>query len=90
LIEGRHNLEIPAGTQPGEVFRLRGKGMPDPRGGRVGDLHVEIQLVVPKRMGEEHEDLLRRLADLERTEVNPHQKSWLDKIKDLLTGEDDD
>ena len=90
LIEGRHDLEIPAGTQPGKVFRLRGKGMPDPRGGRVGDLHVEIQLVVPKRMGEEHEDLLRRLADLEQTEVNPHQKSWLDKIKDLLTGEDED
>lgn len=90
LIEGRHEIEIPPGTQPGEVFRLRGKGMPDPLGGRVGDLHVEVQLVVPKKLGDEHEALLRQLAELEKTEVNPHHKSWLDKLKDLITGEDDE
>jgi molecular chaperone DnaJ len=88
LLQGRENLEIPGGTQPGEVFRLRGRGMPDPRGGRTGDLHVEVQLVVPKKLGDEHEELLRKLAELEKIEVNPHQKSWLDKLKDLLTGDE--
>jgi molecular chaperone DnaJ len=87
LLKGKDQLEIPAGTQPGEVFRLRGQGMPDPHGGRPGDLHVEVQLVVPKKIGDEHEALLRNLAELEKTEVNPHQKSWLDKLKDLFTGD---
>jgi len=88
LLQGKDSLEVPAGTQPGEVFRLRGKGMPDPRGGRTGDLHVEVQLVVPKKIGEEHESILRQLAELEKTEVNPHQKSWLDKLKELITGDE--
>jgi molecular chaperone DnaJ len=87
LLKGKDQLEISAGTQPGEVFRLRGQGMPDPHGGRPGDLHVEVQLVVPKKIGDEHEAILRNLAELEKTEVNPHQKSWLDKLKDLFTGE---
>lgn len=87
LLKGSDQLEVPAGTQPGEVFRLRGKGMPDPHGGRPGDLHVEVQVMVPKKLGDEHEVLLRKLAELEKTEVNPHQKSWLDKLKDLITGD---
>lgn len=87
LLKGSDQLEVPAGTQPGEVFRLRGKGMPDPHGGRPGDLHVELQVVVPKKLGDEHEILLRKLAELEKTEVNPHQKSWLDKLKELITGD---
>jgi molecular chaperone DnaJ len=87
LLKGSDQLEVPAGTQPGEVFRLRGKGMPDPHGGRPGDLHVEVQVMVPKKLGDEHEVLLRKLAELEKTEVNPHQKSWLDKLKELITGD---
>lgn len=89
LIDGQDKLEIPAGTQPGEIFKLRGKGMPDPRGGRPGDLHVEVQLLVPKNVSKEHEALLRKLAEKELSEVHPHQKSWLEKLKDLFKGESD-
>ncbi|MCA9023818.1 MAG: molecular chaperone DnaJ [Planctomycetaceae bacterium] len=90
LIQGTDHLDIPAGTQPGEVFRLRGQGMPDPHGGRAGDLHVEIQLEVPKKLEPDHEELLRQLAEHEKKQVSPHQKSWFEKLKDLVTGEDDD
>ncbi|MFO1096292.1 MAG: molecular chaperone DnaJ [Planctomycetaceae bacterium] len=90
LLRGSEQLEIPAGTQPGEVFRLRGKGMPDPRGGRAGDMHVEVQLAVPKKLNEEHEALLRKLAELEEADVNSHHKSWLEKLKELLTGDQDE
>jgi molecular chaperone DnaJ len=90
LLDGSHTLEIPAGTQPGAVFRIRGQGMPDPRGGRRGDLHVEVQLDVPKKLDEEHEELLRKLADYEKTSVSPHHKSWLEKLKDFIAGDDDD
>lgn len=90
LIDGRDTLEIPQGTQPGEVFRLRGKGLPDPRGGRTGDLHAEIQVVVPKKLKPDHEALLRQLAEHEHEDVHPHRKSWLESLKELFTGESAD
>lgn len=90
LIDGRDTLEVPQGTQPGEVFRLRGKGLPDPRGGRTGDLHVEIQVVVPKKLKPDHEALLRQLAEHEHEDVHPHRKSWLESLKELFTGESAD
>lgn len=88
LLEGKFDVELSPGTQPGEVIRLRGKGMPDPHGGRTGDLHVEIQLVVPKKLDAEHEAVLRQLATLEQANVMPHQKSWLEKVKTLFTGDE--
>lgn len=90
LIVGTDQLKIPAGTQPGQVFRIKGKGMPDPRGRAAGDLHVEIQVVVPRKVSDEHEKLLRKLAEFEKVEVDPHQKSWFEKLKDFVTGSDDD
>ncbi|WP_437185080.1 molecular chaperone DnaJ [Planctomicrobium sp. SH668] len=90
LVVGKEELKIQPGTQPGQVYRLKGKGMPDPRGRSVGDLHVEIQVVVPKKLSEEHESLLRKLAEIERVEVDPHQKTWFEKLKSFVTGSDDD
>ncbi|MGD9856965.1 MAG: molecular chaperone DnaJ [Planctomycetaceae bacterium] len=90
LIQGTTELAIPAGTQPGEVFRLRGKGMPDPHGGRTGDVHVEVQLVVPRKLETAHEELLRKLAEHEKTQVSPHHKSWFEKLKELVTGDDEE
>jgi molecular chaperone DnaJ len=90
LVEGTDDLVIPAGTQPGEVFRVRGQGMPDPRGGRRGDLHVEIQVEVPRKLDEEHEALLRKLAEYENTKVAPHHKSWIEKLKGLIAGDEQD
>jgi molecular chaperone DnaJ len=87
LINGKDTLTIPAGTQPGEVIRLRSKGMPDPHGGRHGDLHVEVKVVVPKKITPEHEALLRELAEREKNEVHPHQKSWFERVKEFFTGE---
>jgi molecular chaperone DnaJ len=86
-LNGREELAIPPGTQPGEVIRLRSKGMPDFRGGRHGDLHVEVKVVVPKKLTAEHESLLRQLAEREQSEVHPHQKSWFERMKEFFTGE---
>ena len=90
LLEGKTDVELSAGTQPGEVIRLRGKGMPDPRGGRTGDLHIEVQLVVPKKLAPDHEALLRQLAAMEQAHVMPHQTSWFDKVKALFTKEEEE
>jgi molecular chaperone DnaJ len=91
LLDGRQRLTIPKGTQPGELLKLSGLGMPDPHGGRRGDLYVEVQVEVPKHLSERQERILRDLAELERVEVTPHRKSFFDKLKDYFapTGEED-
>ncbi|MFN0051689.1 MAG: molecular chaperone DnaJ [Planctomycetales bacterium] len=84
LLEGKHTLTIPPGTQPGEVIRLRGRGVPDPHTGRKGDLLVEVHVEVPRKVSGRLEELLRELADIEQKNVGTHHKSFLEKIKDLL------
>jgi molecular chaperone DnaJ len=81
-LDGPEELAVPAGSQPGDVIRLRGRGMPDVhrRRGR-GDLHVQLTVEVPKRVAGRHEELLRELADIENTEVTPKRKNFFDKIK---------
>lgn len=83
-LAGPHNLVIPPGSASGEVFRLRGRGMPDVRGGPPGDLHVQTFIEVPKRLTPKQEQLLRDLADVEQTEVSPHRKSFLERIRDYF------
>ena len=84
-LDGPDTLKVPAGTQSGELFRLRQRGLPDPRGNAVGDLLVQAYVEVPKRLGEREEELLRELADLEHTNVSPRRKSFLKKLKEYLT-----
>ncbi|MDA0832677.1 MAG: molecular chaperone DnaJ [Planctomycetota bacterium] len=90
LIKGRHQLIIPKGTQPGEVIRIRGAGMSDPRGHRKGDLLVTIQLEVPKKLNAKHEKALRELAELEHANVSAHRKSFFEKIKDYFVDDPDE
>ena len=90
-LSGKHDFTLPPGTQPGSITRLRGHGMPDPRGGRrVGDLLVEIQVEVPQKISGRREELLRELADLEAAEVTPHRKSFVDQVKEFFAGGDDE
>jgi molecular chaperone DnaJ len=83
-LAGRHELTLPAGSQSGEVFRIRGRGMPDPRGGSPGDLHVQTYIEVPKKLTARQEELLRELAETERSEVSPHRKSFLERLREYF------
>jgi len=83
-LQGRTSLNLPRGTQSGEVFRLPRKGMPDPHGGRTGDLLVQAFIETPKKLDKRQEELLRDLAELEHSQVSPQRKSFLSKIKDYL------
>ena len=84
-LEEPATLTIPAGTESGQVFQLRGRGMPDPRGrGGRGDLRVQAFVEVPKKLNAEEEDLLRQLAELEQKNVAPRRKSFLEKIGDYF------
>jgi molecular chaperone DnaJ len=87
-LDGKDELQVPAGTQSGEVFRLRGRGMPDPRGGGVGDLLVQTYVEIPKKLTNKQEKLLRELAEVEEANVTPHRKGFLEKLKEYFTGEE--
>lgn len=89
-LDGRDELEIPASTQPGAMFRLRRKGMPDPRGRGVGDLVVRVNIEVPKKISKRQEELLRQLAEEEKSNVSPHRKSFLEKLADYFLNQSDE
>lgn len=84
-LDGREELDVPAGTQSGAVFRLRGRGMPDTRYRGHGDLLVQVYVEVPKKLSAEHRRVLRELADVEEVHVTPDRKSFFEKIKDYFT-----
>lgn len=90
-LTGRESLKVRSGTQPGTVTRLRNKGMPDPNGRhRVGDLLVELQVEVPKKLNEKQKTLIRELAELEDTHVMPQRKSFFEQVKTFFAGDESD
>jgi molecular chaperone DnaJ len=72
------------GMQSGEVIRVTGKGMPSLRGGRPGDLHVQVIVETPRQLTKRQEELFRELAELDRQHVSPQRKSFLDKLRDFF------
>jgi molecular chaperone DnaJ len=80
-------VAVPAGTQHGEIFKLRGKGLPDIRSQRPGDLLVQIVIEVPKKLSDRQRELLQEYARTEDGNVMPQQKSFMDKLRGMLAGE---
>ena len=87
-LEGKASLKIPAGTQSGKVFRLRGKGIPNVQGYGRGDQLVKILVETPTKMNAEQKELLKQFAHLGGEEIHPLSKSFLGKVKSLLTKEE--
>ena len=83
-LEQPESLRIPSGTQSGQVFVLRGQGVPHLRSGGRGDLLVHTHVVTPKNLSAEQKELLARLAESMGTPLSPDDKGLLNKIKDDL------
>jgi molecular chaperone DnaJ len=86
-LEGKETLSIPEGTQPGDVFRLRGKGLPEiGRTGR-GDEHVIIQVTTPTHLNERQRRALMEFAAASGEEVGePEETSVFEKIRNIFAG----
>lgn len=84
-LDGETELTIKPGTQHGELFRVRGEGMPNLRGGRRGDLIVALLLEVPTKLSSKQKDLLREYAETEDHDVLPETMGFWDKIKTYLS-----
>ncbi|MDP6601445.1 MAG: molecular chaperone DnaJ [Phycisphaerales bacterium] len=85
-LDGTHELEIPAGTQTNELFRIASAGLPNLRSGKRGDMVVIVRLVVPRKLTERQKTLLSEYAETEDTPVNEANGSFWEKIKDVVTG----
>jgi molecular chaperone DnaJ len=85
-IDGTAKLSIPAGTQPGKVFTLRGKGSPSVRSTTRGDQLVIINVETPTHLSADQRKLFEQLAATLGTEVRPQEKSFLDHLKEVLGG----
>jgi len=86
-IHGDVNLKIPAGTQTGTRFRLRGKGVTNVHGRGTGDQHVVVKVVTPKKMSEKQKELMREFAAIGGDRPEEYSSSLIDKIKRSIKGE---
>lgn len=80
-------LEIPAGSQHGEVFKLKGKGLPDLRSSKSGDELVQIIVEIPRKLTEKQKTLLREFSALEDGTAMPQRKGFMDKLKQAIKGD---
>jgi molecular chaperone DnaJ len=83
-VTGAVTLRLPAGTQSGQVFKLRGRGLPRVNASGVGDLNVRVQLWTPQEMSSAEQALVRQLAEQGAKPPLSREKGFWSKVKDAL------
>jgi molecular chaperone DnaJ len=83
-LDGKTSVRIPAGTQPGTLFRLKGQGIRNIQGYGQGDLHVRINVEVPTRLTSEQKAKLQEFANLCNGKESPISQSFFEKAKNLF------
>ncbi|NCC27134.1 MAG: molecular chaperone DnaJ [Gammaproteobacteria bacterium] len=86
-LDGKVMLKIPAGTQTGKMFRVRGKGVKPVRGGVIGDLICRVTVETPVNLTERQKDLLREFESSMQeggSRHSPQSHSWLDSVKSFI------
>lgn len=85
-VDGPARLKIPAGTQPGKVLRLKGKGVPHLRGQGRGDQLVVVNVEIPKSLNADQRKLFEQLAKSLGSEVHPQERGFLEWLREALGG----
>ncbi|WCK53491.1 molecular chaperone DnaJ [Aneurinibacillus sp. Ricciae_BoGa-3] len=86
-LDGKVKLKIPAGTQTGTKFRLRGHGVPHLQRSGKGDQHVRVMIVTPTKLNDKQKELLREFSDVSGEPGTSGESSFFDKVKKVLRGE---
>ncbi len=85
-VEGTEKLHIAAGTQPGEVYTLRDKGMPDVNYGGAGNLNVVIKVTTPTRLNEQQRSILMQFAESRGEEIRESaEKGFFERVKNVFS-----
>jgi molecular chaperone DnaJ len=77
-------MKVPAGTQSGNVFRLRGKGVVNLHSGGRGDQLVRVVVETPRKLSARQRELLEEFAKLDGADVHPMSKGFFEKVKELF------
>lgn len=85
-VDGPAKLRIPAGTQPGKVLRMKGKGVPHLRGNGRGDQLVMVNVSIPTHLTAEQRHLFEQLAKSLGTDAHPQERSFMDWLKEAMGG----
>jgi molecular chaperone DnaJ len=85
-LSAEERLKIPEGTQSGAVFRIKGHGLPDPRGGGRGDLYYHVRVLTPSKLTREQRKIMEQLGATLKVENKPAERgsSFFDKVKDIF------
>jgi molecular chaperone DnaJ len=85
-LNGEEKLKIPEGTQSGAVFRIKGRGLADPRGGGKGDLYYHVRVLTPTKLTRDQRKLIEQLGATLNVENKPADRnsSIFDKVKDIF------
>lgn len=86
-VHGKVKLKIPAGTQSGTNFRLKGKGVKNVHGYGMGDQHVVVKIMTPSKLSEKQKQLLRDFAEISGDIPEEQGSSLFDKIKRTIKGD---
>jgi len=84
-LQGEQELKIPEGAQTGSIFRLKGRGLPNPQGGK-GDLYVNVRVLTPTKLTREQRRIFEELSGVLKVENRPASRgsSFFDKVKDIF------
>ena len=84
MVGGTVTLRVPPGTQSGQLFHLRGRGLPRVNAGGVGDLHARVQLWTPDSLSGAEEEIIQRLAAVQQAVPANRNKGFWAKMKEAL------
>src|SRR6202046_5659840 len=84
-LKGEEDLEIPEGTQSGQIFRKKGRGLPNPHGGK-GDLYINVRVDIPAKLTRDQKRIVEQLGQVLKSENKPAERStsFFDKVKDIF------
>lgn len=85
-LDGEGEVHVPAGTQTGTTFRLKGKGLPDVHSSHRGDLHVVVRLAVPTRLTDKQRRLLQEFAQAGGDKLPADHKGIFERVRDAFSG----
>lgn len=83
---GRTKVRVPEGTQTGKQFRLKGKGMPVLRAGRVGDMYIQVAVETPRNLSRRQRELLQEFEQVSSADNNPESTGFFARVRDFLEG----
>ena len=86
-IDGKAKIKIPAGTQSGKIFRLKGKGFPEVNGYGKGDQLIHVNVWTPQHVSSEEKSMLEKMSGSQNFQPRPDKsdKSFFDKMREMFT-----